>query len=262
MEVVFLPQLYVATYHPMGDAANIIEVAVFIILFVLHLQTPKTPVVAGLLAVDWLGSLSVAGATVIFLLGLTFGGVTHPCSSAIVLCLLIFGPVIFILFFLIEWKVAKYPLMSLRLFCNLSNVACLVSCFCHRSILVLVHIFCPLLPGYPRGHSTSLRSLATSICTLNVVCIWTYRLVYFSNRSIYRLCSSWIRLFCPRFWAFNRPHFPSNVVQNHSLSNNMRHWHRAKLPGSAASFTNPGSSARLCDSNSCIWLYPESCHKY
>jgi hypothetical protein len=62
MEVVFLPQLYVATYHPMGDAANIIEVpitglAVFIILFVLHLQTPKTPVVAGLLAVDWLGSL-------------------------------------------------------------------------------------------------------------------------------------------------------------------------------------------------------------
>jgi hypothetical protein len=120
----------------------------------------------------------------------------------------------------------------------------------------------PLLPGYPRGHGTSLRSLATSICTLNVVCIWTYRLVYFSNRSIYRLCSSWIRLFCPRFWAFNRPHFPSNVVQKRSLLNHMRHWHRAKLPGSAASFTNPGSSARLCDSNSCIWLYPESCHKY
>lgn len=85
----------------------------------------------------------MAGATVIFLLGLTFGGVTHPWSSAIVLCLLIFGPVVFILFLLIEWKVAKYPLMPLRLFCNLSNVACLVSCFCHRSILVLGSYFLP-----------------------------------------------------------------------------------------------------------------------
>jgi hypothetical protein len=96
----------------MGDAANIVEVpitglAVFITFFVLHLQNPKTPMVAGLLAVDWLGSLSVAGATVIFLLGLTFDGVAHPWSSAIVLCLLIFGPVVFILFLLIEWKVAK-----------------------------------------------------------------------------------------------------------------------------------------------------------
>ena len=118
--------------------------AFFIILFVLRLQTPKTPMIAGLIAVDWLGSLSVAGATIMFLLGLTFGGVTHPWSSAIVLCLLIFGFVTFILFILIEWKIAKHPLIPLRLFRSISNLACLISCFWHGLILVLGSFFLPL----------------------------------------------------------------------------------------------------------------------
>ncbi|KAH8820707.1 MFS multidrug transporter-like protein [Xylogone sp. PMI_703] len=91
--------------------------AFFIIAFALRLHTPKTTLLDGLLAVDWLGSLSVAG--------MNFGGVVHPWSSPTVLCLLILGPLIFGIFILIEWKIARYPLMPLVIFQNYSNLACL-----------------------------------------------------------------------------------------------------------------------------------------
>ncbi|OBT64647.1 hypothetical protein VE03_05838 [Pseudogymnoascus sp. 23342-1-I1] len=119
-------------------------VAFFIIAFVLHLDTPKTPVVAGLLAVDWLGSITIAGATVMFLLGLTFGGVIHPWDSPVVLCLLIFGPLLFLVFLAIEWKVAKYPIMPLEIFANPSNIASLLGVFFHGLMMVIGSFFMPL----------------------------------------------------------------------------------------------------------------------
>lgn len=119
-------------------------VAFLILAFVLHLDTPKTPVVAGLLAVDWLGSISIAGATVMFLLGLTFGGVIHPWDSPIVLCLLIFGPLLFLVFLAIEWKVARYPIMPLEMFENPSNIASLLGVFFHGMMMVIGSFFMPL----------------------------------------------------------------------------------------------------------------------
>ena len=118
--------------------------AFFIIAFVLHLDTPKTPVVGGLFAVDWLGSISIAGATVMFLLGLTFGGVIHPWDSPIVLCLLIFGPLLFLVFLAIEWKVAKYPIMPLEMFENPSNIASLLGVFFHGLMMIIGSFFMPL----------------------------------------------------------------------------------------------------------------------
>ncbi|CAI4218476.1 unnamed protein product [Parascedosporium putredinis] len=66
--------------------------AVFVLLFFfLKLHNPRTPISQGLAAIDWLGSVTIVGGTVMFLLGLEFGGITHPWSSPMVLCLLIFG---------------------------------------------------------------------------------------------------------------------------------------------------------------------------
>lgn len=118
--------------------------AFFIIAFVLHLDTPKTPIVAGLLAVDWLGSITIACATVMFLLGLTFGGVIHPWDSPVVVCLLIFGPLLFLVFLTIEWKVAKYPIMPLEMFENPSNIASLLGVFFHGLMMVIGSFFMPL----------------------------------------------------------------------------------------------------------------------
>lgn len=118
--------------------------AFFILIFVLRLHTPKTPALAGLAAVDWAGSITIAGATVMFLLGLTLGGVSHPWTSPTILCLLIFGGALFVVFFLIEFRFSTYPIMPRAIFANSSNIASYSACFLHGFLLVLATFFLPL----------------------------------------------------------------------------------------------------------------------
>lgn len=119
-------------------------VAFLIILFFLDIQTPKTPLRKGLKAVDWLGSLTMVGGTIMFLLGLEYGGITYPWKSVTVLCLIIFGVVVIGIFFLIEWRVAPYPLMPLELFSKRSNVAALLTCAVHAFVFISSSYFLPL----------------------------------------------------------------------------------------------------------------------
>lgn len=136
--------------------------AAFIILFLfLDIETPTTPLWDGLKAIDWLGSLTIVGGTVMVLFGLEFGGVTHPWvspfsalgqpiilmhlqNSATVICLLVFGFITIGIFFLIEWKVAKYPVIPLRLFSKRSNVAALGTCFVHGAVFISGSFYLPL----------------------------------------------------------------------------------------------------------------------
>ncbi|KAF1833019.1 hypothetical protein BDW02DRAFT_570431 [Decorospora gaudefroyi] len=119
-------------------------VAFVILLFFLDLKTPKTPLRQGLKAVDWLGSLTMVGGVIMLLLGLEFGGIMYPWDSATVLCLIIFGVVVIGIFFLIEWRVAPYPLMPLDLFSKRSNLAALGVCFFHAFVFISGSYFLPL----------------------------------------------------------------------------------------------------------------------
>ena len=118
--------------------------AFLVLFFFLDIETPTTPIVAGLKAIDWLGSFTVAGGTVMFLLGLEFGGVSFPWASATVISLLVFGVAVWALFVLNEWKVAQHPVMPLRLFKRQSNVAALVVCFSQAATFVSGSYFLPL----------------------------------------------------------------------------------------------------------------------
>ena len=118
--------------------------ALAIIFFLLDIETPKTPLAAGLKAIDWGGVVTAAGGTVMFLLGLEYGGVSYPWSSATVICLIVFGLVTLSLFFINEWKFAKYPVMPLRLFKRRSNVAALSVCFVHGFVFISGAYFLPL----------------------------------------------------------------------------------------------------------------------
>ncbi|KAJ4345586.1 uncharacterized protein N0V89_011719 [Didymosphaeria variabile] len=118
--------------------------AFLIILFVLDLHTPKTPLWEGLKAVDWLGSLTMVAGTIMVLLGLEFGGVTYPWKSATVICLIVFGVVTIGLFFLVESRFAPYPLMPLDLFSKRSNLAALGTCFFHAFVFISGSYFLPL----------------------------------------------------------------------------------------------------------------------
>ncbi|TKA76226.1 hypothetical protein B0A49_03306 [Cryomyces minteri] len=118
--------------------------AFFIILIFLDLKTPKTPFVDGIKAIDWIGSLTIVGGTLMLLFGLEYGGVSYPWGSATVICLIVFGLVTIGLFVVNEWKFAKYPIMPLRLFKYRSNIAALLVCFCHGFVFIAGSYYLPL----------------------------------------------------------------------------------------------------------------------
>ena len=79
----------------------------------------------GIRAIDWFGSITMLGVTIMTLLGLDFGGETFPWNSPKVICLIIFGILLSACFFFSEAKLAKYPLIPLPLFRQRSNLASL-----------------------------------------------------------------------------------------------------------------------------------------
>ncbi|KAK5798487.1 hypothetical protein VI817_004777 [Penicillium citrinum] len=118
--------------------------AFFLLLFFLDVHNPKTKMMDGIKAIDWFGSLSVLGLTLMLLLGLDFGGVTFAWSSSQVICLIVFGTLCSLLFIYSEKRLAKYPLMPLGIFSRLSNIAALAVTFAHGFVFIAGEYYIPL----------------------------------------------------------------------------------------------------------------------
>lgn len=118
--------------------------AMVILFFALHLHNPRTGVKEGLAAIDWLGSLTIVGGTLMILLGLEFGGVTFPWNSATVICLIVFGAVLVGVFFLVELRIAKFPVIPLRIFKQPSNLAVVGLSACHGFVFISASYYLPL----------------------------------------------------------------------------------------------------------------------
>jgi MFS family permease len=150
-------------------------IALILTTLFLKVHTPVTPFWEGIKAIDWLGCLTVVGGTVLLLLGIEFGGVTFPWASGPVITLIIAGIAIWIIFFLVEAKVAKYPLVPVRLFKNFSNLCILAIDFSHGFVFIAGSYYLPvyfqavlganaLLSGvylFPFALSLSFTSVAT-----------------------------------------------------------------------------------------------------
>ncbi|KAJ5380944.1 Efflux pump dotC [Penicillium cataractarum] len=102
-----------------------------LLLFFLDVHNPKTKIMDGVKAIDWFGSVSILGLTLMLLLGLDFGGETFAWNSSQVICLIVFGSFCSLLFIYSEKRLAKYPLMPLSIFSRLSNIATLAVAFAH-----------------------------------------------------------------------------------------------------------------------------------
>lgn len=102
-----------------------------LLLLFLDVHNPRTPVMAGVKAIDWFGNISILGLVVMLLLGLDFGGVVFAWNSPQVICLVVFGCLMSSAFIYSEKHLAKYPLMPLSIFKNVSNIAVLVVAFSH-----------------------------------------------------------------------------------------------------------------------------------
>ncbi|KAL4778355.1 major facilitator superfamily domain-containing protein [Aspergillus varians] len=108
--------------------------AFILILFFLDVHDPKANVLDGIKAVDWFGSFSLLGLTIMVLLGLDFGGTISSWSSPKVICLIVFGCLMCLLFIYSEKRLARYPLMPLDIFKDWSNVACFIVALAHGFI--------------------------------------------------------------------------------------------------------------------------------
>ena len=114
------------------------------LLFFLKIENPRTPFIAGIRSVDWTGSLFIIGGTLMFLFGLEFGGGDYPWKSATVICLILFGIISWAMAMIIEWKVAKYPVIPVRLFHNRHNIVVFLICISHGIVFMGFFYFLPL----------------------------------------------------------------------------------------------------------------------
>ena len=105
--------------------------AFLLLLLFLDVHHPKTRLYDGIRAIDWFGSLSIIGLTVMVLLGLNFGGSTFPWDSPKVICLIVFGCLMSIVFIYNERWLAKYPLIPLRIVKQRSNFMCILVTAAH-----------------------------------------------------------------------------------------------------------------------------------
>ena len=118
--------------------------SLILLIFFLKLETPKTPFVAGIKTIDWVGVILIVGGVTMFLFGMESGGVTHPWDSAYTLCLIILGIFTVVLFFINEAKFAKYPIIPLRIFMDRSNLAALGVCFVHGFVFIAGSYYLPI----------------------------------------------------------------------------------------------------------------------
>lgn len=114
------------------------------LFFFLRIESPKTPFMAGIRSIDWAGVFLIIGGTLMFLFGLEFGGIDYPWASPTVICLIIFGVVTWVVAMMNEWKLAKYPIIPLRLFNNWHNVCIFTVNFCHSFTFIAGNYYLPL----------------------------------------------------------------------------------------------------------------------
>ncbi|CAG8898857.1 unnamed protein product [Penicillium egyptiacum] len=119
-------------------------VSFLVLLFFLRVESPRTPIAAGLKVIDWTGSVLIVGGALMVLLALEFGDVVYSWSSATVICLLIFGAAVMALFVVNEWKIAKNPIIPLWLFTSPTKVAPYVVFACNSYIFIGQAYYLPL----------------------------------------------------------------------------------------------------------------------
>ncbi|KAK9785229.1 putative MFS drug transporter [Seiridium cardinale] len=119
-------------------------IAFMLVFLFLDVHNPRTKLGEGLKAIDWFGSFSILGVTLLLLLGLDFGGAIFPWDSPKVICLLVFGALMIGFFLYSEKRLAKYPLMPLGVFKDWSNNAIFLVAFAQNMVSIGTEYYLPL----------------------------------------------------------------------------------------------------------------------
>lgn len=155
-----------------------LSAATFVALLIfLDVHNPRTNVVDGLKAIDWLGTIGILGLTLMLLLGLDFGGDEFAWDSPRVICLIVFGCLMGVFFVCNEMKIATHPLMPLHIMKHQSNAATMVISFVHGFVrppslsasntAVLLTLFCTGI-CYGRVLPSIVLPIGLTILTLQI----------------------------------------------------------------------------------------------
>ncbi|TVY19679.1 Efflux pump FUS6 [Lachnellula arida] len=105
------------------------------LIYALHLHQEISSLRSKLARIDFLGMAVFIAATTLMLYGLTTGGTSDPWDSAKVLAPLIIGFFGLGVFFIIEWKISKEPMVPVRIFSNRSGNTGFFGAFIHGLVL-------------------------------------------------------------------------------------------------------------------------------
>lgn len=122
----------------------ICAIAFVLVLVSLDIEHEHTSLWTGLCAIDWCGIIAFLACALPILLGLTFGGSLYAWTDARVLSLILVGVFMIGPFIYSEAKIARYPLMPLKLFRDRSNLAALGIGFFHGLAFVPAEYYIPL----------------------------------------------------------------------------------------------------------------------
>lgn len=97
------------------------------------------------MSLDWIGSFLIVGGTICFLCGLETGaGAADSWRSAKVICLIVFGIAILLLFGAYEQRFAKNPLVPIRIFSRRTNIASFLVICLDGLVFIAFDYFLPL----------------------------------------------------------------------------------------------------------------------
>ncbi|OAL02044.1 MFS general substrate transporter [Phaeosphaeriaceae sp. SRC1lsM3a] len=157
----------------------IVSVSILTLYATLHLPNPRTPLLAGLLSLDWLGTTTILAAVVLLLVGLQVGCATSY-TAPVVITLIIIGSTLHILFVATQWwqdKRGRQPVLPLRIFKDVSNLSALGVCGCDALAFNSVAYFLPLyfqivLGKTPSISGTYMLAIAIPLATVSFVSGW------------------------------------------------------------------------------------------
>lgn len=116
--------------------------AVLVIAF-LHLKTPRGSFKEKIGRLDWMGNFLIIAASSSTVIGLTWGGVQFPWSSANVLVPLIIGLVGMAGFLVYEATLAREPLVPIALIANRTSLSGYIQTFLAPIIVIAVIYYLP-----------------------------------------------------------------------------------------------------------------------
>ncbi|KAF9431120.1 hypothetical protein BGZ94_008895 [Podila epigama] len=136
-------------------------ISILFIALYLNLPTPKGSLVEKIKRIDILGTVVLMATVILVLLPLSWGGTKYAWKSGIVIGLLCAAVVSSVLFVLVEWRVAREPIVPIHLFKIRNLWATYGSLFFGGMAMFGIFFYLPVYFQVVKGESATVGGLET-----------------------------------------------------------------------------------------------------